>query len=178
MNAISSSHNQLQEHSFSSSTFQITMSDNEVSLSTIESHEQGDETQDRELLSDMDESLSMNESHEQEDDLQDQEDLDPPPTACKTGIKARLDQAVKQMKRVNRSSDLVPLNHEYEVMKKELRILLNLTKTYKASMLSMDKARTEVCCESIETSSPSILLPMIANTFLFSFFSMLHHRWS
>lgn len=176
MNAISGSHNQLQEHSFSSSTFQITMSDNEVSLSTIESHEQGDDTQDRELLSDMDESLSMNESHEQEDDLQDQEDLDPP-TACKTGIKARLDQAVKQMKRVNRSSDLVPLNHEYEVMKKELRILLNLTKTYKASMLSMDKARTEVSCESIETSSPSILLPMIANTFL-AFFSMLPHRWS
>ena len=176
MNAISSSHNQLQEHSFSSSTFQITMSDNEVSLSTIASHEQGDESQDRELLSDMDESLSMIESHEQ-DDLQDQEDLDPP-TACKTGIRARLDQAVKQMKRVNRSSDLVPLNHEYEVMKKELRILLNLTKTYKASMLSMDKARTEVSCESIETSSPSILLPMIANTFLFSFFSMLHHRWS
>ena len=65
----------------------------------------------------------------------------------KTGISARLDEALEQMKRVNRSSDLVPLTQDYNVMRGELRNLLALTKTYKASILAMDKARLQVSCK-------------------------------
>ena len=68
-------------------------------------------------------------------------------SVSKTGISARLDEALVQMKRVNRSSDLVPLTQDYNVMRGELRNLLVLTKTYKASILAMDKARLQVSCK-------------------------------
>ena len=68
------------------------------------------------------------------------------PAVSKTGVGARLDEALEQTKPVNRSSNLVPLIREYAVMKKELRALLSLTKTYKNSTLAMDQARTEVSC--------------------------------
>lgn len=71
----------------------------------------------------------------------------PPPPVNKTGINARLDDALMKMKRVNRSSDLIPLNHQYDLMRKELKALIAAAKTYKANVLSMDKARTEVSCK-------------------------------
>jgi len=70
---------------------------------------------------------------------------DPPPVVNKTGINARLDEAMKKLMRINRSSDLVPLTHDYEVMRKELKSTIVAAKTYKASLEGMDKARMDVC---------------------------------
>ena len=69
-----------------------------------------------------------------------------PPTMSKTGISDRLDHAIKQMRQDSPSSNLVLLSHDFDLMRKDLRDLLDLSKTYKASMISMDEARTEVSC--------------------------------
>jgi hypothetical protein len=69
----------------------------------------------------------------------------PPPVKPDiTVITARLDAAVKAYTPVNRSSDLVPLNHDYDIMRKTLRTLIGATKQYKLKRGEMDKARMEV----------------------------------
>ena len=98
---------------------------------------------------------SLESPDQSDDDLQDRQVLTQPPTTSPTvsfprptlskmGISARLDHAMKQKKLDHHSSDLGPLSHDYDVTRKELRTMLHLAKTYKASMCSMDMARTEV----------------------------------
>jgi hypothetical protein len=62
----------------------------------------------------------------------------------KTEIAARLQKAVKEAKPVNRSSDLVPLNRDYVMMRKDLKELIAAAKQYQGSILRLDKARMDV----------------------------------
>jgi len=88
----------------------------------------------------------------------------PPPAVYKTGINKRLDEALKHMKRVNRSSDLVPLNHDYDLMRKELKALIAAAKTYKANVLSMDKARTDMVTKLGSLSAKSPIFSEVGDT--------------
>jgi len=78
-----------------------------------------------------------------------------PPATYKTGINARIDEALKVAKRVNRSSDLVPLNHEYDLKKKELKSLIAAAKAYKASVEKMDMARINMAMKLATISDKS-----------------------
>jgi hypothetical protein len=66
------------------------------------------------------------------------------PPASKTYIATRLDKVLKGAKPVNRSSDLVPLSHEFDQMRKHLRSLVSATKQYHAARVQVEKARMEV----------------------------------
>jgi hypothetical protein len=66
------------------------------------------------------------------------------PSVHKTDIAARLDAVLKGAKPVNRSSDLVPLSHEYDQMRKRLRSLITSAKAYHAARVQVEKARMEV----------------------------------
>jgi predicted nucleic acid-binding Zn ribbon protein len=66
------------------------------------------------------------------------------PVMNKTKIAARLEAAAKGVIKVKRSSDLVPLSHEYEVMRKRLRALLAGAKEYHASVEKLNRARMDV----------------------------------
>lgn len=67
----------------------------------------------------------------------------------KTKISERLDEAVKEMKAINRSSDLVPLNHQYDVLRKRLRALIVKAKEFHATKILLTQNRTEVGMEII-----------------------------
>lgn len=67
-----------------------------------------------------------------------------PPMPKKTGINDRLDEALRVIKPKNRSSDLVPLSHQFDTMRKELKALTTAAKTYQTAMLAMDQARIDV----------------------------------
>ena len=58
-------------------------------------------------------------------------------------ISSRLDDEIVKMKPTNRSSDLVPLNHRYVFMQKELKGLIEASKTYHRKMVEVDQARME-----------------------------------
>jgi hypothetical protein len=62
----------------------------------------------------------------------------------KTKISERLDEAVKEMKAINRSSDLVPLNHQYDVLRKRLRALIVKAKEFHATKILLTQNRTEM----------------------------------
>jgi hypothetical protein len=64
----------------------------------------------------------------------------------KTEIAARLQKAVKEAKPVNRSSDLIPLNQDYNMMRKDLKELIAAAKQYQGSIIRLDKARMDVSC--------------------------------
>ena len=83
---------------------------------------------------------------------------------CKTGVGARLDEAIELIKPINGSPNLAPLIREYAVMKKELGTLLALTKTYKSSTLAMDHARTKVSCKHRIWLLSCVLLTVNAST--------------
>ena len=64
-------------------------------------------------------------------------------------ISSRLDDEIVKMKPTNRTSDLVPLNHRYVFMQKELRGLIEASKTYHRKMVEMDQARMEVSMANV-----------------------------
>jgi hypothetical protein len=66
------------------------------------------------------------------------------PQVYKTDIAARLDAVLKGAKPVNRSSDLVPLSHEFDQMRKQLRSLVASAKEYHTARVQVEKARMEV----------------------------------
>ena len=66
------------------------------------------------------------------------------PAGNKTYIATRLDEALKGAKPVNRSSDLVPLGREFDLMRKKLRLLITAAKHYHAARVEVEKARMEV----------------------------------
>ena len=67
-----------------------------------------------------------------------------PPLVYKTHIAARLDQAVKNAKPVNRSSDLVPLSDDFDQMRRRLRSLIAAAKQYHTARAQVEKTRMEV----------------------------------
>jgi outer membrane protein TolC len=70
-----------------------------------------------------------------------------PAAVNKTYIAKRLDAALKGAKPVNRSSDLVPLGREFDLMRKKLRLLIAAAKHYHAARAEVEKARMEVRTE-------------------------------
>ena len=62
----------------------------------------------------------------------------------KTKIAARLHVAVDTAKPENRSSDLVPLNHDYDLMRRELKALISCAKSYHRAIIQLDEARMNV----------------------------------
>ena len=64
----------------------------------------------------------------------------------KTKINDRLTQAVKNapQSEKKRSSDLVPLTHRYEAMKKRLRSLITAAKNFYEATKQLDKTRMAV----------------------------------
>lgn len=62
----------------------------------------------------------------------------------KTKISARLNKALKTATSVNRSSDLVTLNRDYDTMRRELKALISSARKYHDSMIQVDKARLDV----------------------------------
>ena len=69
---------------------------------------------------------------------------DVPSSSGKTGIAARLDKSMKAYVPVNRSSDLVPLTHEFHTMRKQVRDLIDAAKQYDLTRSEVDKARLKV----------------------------------
>jgi hypothetical protein len=78
-------------------------------------------------------------------------------THNKTKIGRRLDAALKAAKPVNRSSDLVPLNHDYDMRRRELRALIASARKYHDAIIQLEKARMDVSF----LFSPLFLLPML-----------------
>lgn len=76
----------------------------------------------------------------------------------KTKIAARLIPAVIAAKPVNRSSDLVPLNRDYDLMRRELKAIIASAKKYHDAVIQLDQARLDV----------RFPLPLLSE--LFSFF--------
>lgn len=66
-------------------------------------------------------------------------------TQKNTQVLYRLNYAVKQHPNVpSRSGDLIPLNKEFEYMRKQLRSLLNSARKYQKAMGEVVQARSEV----------------------------------
>ena len=66
-------------------------------------------------------------------------------------IVERLNEVVEQSPLgKHRSSDLVPLNAEFDKMKHELRALVNVSKKYQKTMEDMQDAKFEVRIESVK----------------------------
>jgi hypothetical protein len=66
------------------------------------------------------------------------------PVVYKTEIKSRIDEALQAAKHVNRSADLVPLGHDFDKMRKQLKALIKACKKYQEAMTELDKARMDV----------------------------------
>lgn len=62
----------------------------------------------------------------------------------RTGISARLEAALEAAKPANRSADLVPLNHVYDVRRRELNALVLSAEKYHQALSQLAKARTDV----------------------------------
>jgi hypothetical protein len=62
----------------------------------------------------------------------------------KIEIDSRLNAAVKDKIPTNRSADLVPLKHDFEMMRKKLRSLVNAAEHFKSTITALDKARLNV----------------------------------
>jgi len=63
---------------------------------------------------------------------------------CKTEIASRIDGALQAAKHVNRSADLVPLSHDFDQMRKQLKNLIKSSMKYQYAMAELDKARMDV----------------------------------
>lgn len=88
----------------------------------------------------------------------------PPPVVNKTGIDSRLSSAVKAAMKVNRSSDLVPLSHYFNSMRKDLKSAIAAAKKYKASVLPMDKARMDMVMNLSSLAKKSPIFNHVGNT--------------
>jgi hypothetical protein len=77
----------------------------------------------------------------------------------KTNIASRLNDAVRAAKPVNRSSDLVPLGHDYDQMRKGFQTLVGNAIQYHEAMLAMDKARMNVRGDGSVGSTVHAYLP-------------------
>lgn len=100
------------------------------------------------------------------------------PAKPKTGIAARLDQAVKAYpKKQNRSSDLIPLTREFEVMRKKLKDIIVSAKHYPTTLLEVDVARLDVSAMrdlKQKRYKEALADRMLANLLAFSFLDILN----
>ena len=84
-------------------------------------------------------------------------------TLSKTGIASRLAADVNAHPMTNRSSDLVPLSHEFDLMRKQMRTLLASASAYHAAMASVVQARETVVRGLTDMSSKYSLAAPLAN---------------
>jgi len=68
----------------------------------------------------------------------------PVPNKTATNIAERLDESMKTYTPVNRSSDLIPLAHQFHLMRKQVRDLIDAAKNYDLNRDMLDKARVQV----------------------------------
>jgi hypothetical protein len=74
-------------------------------------------------------------------------------------VDERLDKAIADAKQSNRSSDLVPLQLQFDKVKRQLKSAITAAKMYHAAMLNMDMARIKVCMYHVPCTLPIISIP-------------------
>ena len=98
------------------------------------------------------------------------------PAGNKTYIATRLDEALKGAKPVNRSSDLVPLGREFDLMRKKLRLLITAAKHYHAARVEVEKARMEVGTQRCSSAENGLSFIILNSSFCFTNFKTGHHE--